>query len=202
MSKKIPSSRRGMAPKALSTLVLPALLLAGMASGCALVDGDFRRSGDKPLVGEGGRVVGFSGAYSLRQTDLEETESFSASAAIDQFLTDEHAVGAYVLGQFNNIDSDEDGREQIWSGLRYSYNLHLSKRTSIYGGPTIGVAFFDDDNRNDASLTWGVAAGLRHWLTERVALTVEPTYLRANFDRAGGGNSDEVFVLWGFAFSL
>ena len=202
MSKKLSPSRRGAAAKALSALALPALLLAGSVSSCALVDDEFRGSDGQPLVGEGGRVLGFSGSYSYQETDVEESEWFAARATIDQFLTDEHVVGAYVLGQFSNTESDADGREQLWGGLHYHYHLHLSKRTSIYGGPSIGAVFFDDDRRSDGSLTYGVSGGVRHWITERAAFTLEPTYLRANFDNSAGGDSEEFLVLWGLAFSL
>ncbi len=202
MSKNLTPSRRGAAAKALSALALPALLLAGAVSGCALVDEEFQRSEGDPWVGEGGRVVGFSGSYSYRETDVEESEWFAARATIDQFLTDEHVVGAYALGQFSNVESDPDGSEELWGGLHYHYHLHLSERTSIYGGPSVGVAFFDDDRRSDGTLTYGISGGVRHWLTERAAFTVEPTYLRANFDSDAGSDSEEFLVLWGLAFSL
>ncbi|MFT5732381.1 MAG: hypothetical protein ACJA2W_002936 [Planctomycetota bacterium] len=181
---------------------LPALLLAGAVTGCALVDEDFDEAGGRPWVGEGGRVVGFSGSYSYRDNNVEESEWFTMRATIEQFLTDEHVIGAYALGQFSNVESDPDGDEQLWGGLHYHYHLHLSERTSIYAGPTIGVAFFDDRNMNDGALTYGVSGGMRHWLTERAAFTVEPTYLRANFDESAGDDSEEFLVLWGLAFSL
>ncbi|QDV06125.1 hypothetical protein Poly30_16300 [Planctomycetes bacterium Poly30] len=194
--------RRGAAASAFFARALPALLLAGAVTGCALVDEEFDEGGGRPWVGEGGRVVGFSGSYSYQETDRTESEWFAARATIDQFLTDEHVIGAYALGQFNNMSSEPDGNEQLWGGLHYHYHLHLSERTSIYAGPSLGAVFFDDKNTNDSALTWGLSGGIRHWLTERVAVTVEPTYLRANFDTAAGGDSEEFLVLWGLAFSL
>lgn len=203
MSLQLSSSRCGpMAAATLSKLALPILVLAGATSSCALVDQDFQRSEGEPFVGEGGRVIGLSGSYSYRETDIGESESFAARATIDQFLTDEHAVGAYALGQFSNVESDSDGKEELWLGVHYHYQVHLSERTSLYAGPSLGVAFFDDETRNDGSLTYGLSGGVRHWLTERAAFTLEPTYLRANFDADAGNDSEDFLVLWGLAFSL
>ncbi len=181
---------------------LVALMLAGVASSCVFIDKEFEESGRSPWVGDGGRVVGFSGSYSYRDNDSGESEWFAARATIDEYLSDEHVIGAYALGQFNNDERDEDGDEQLWAGLHYHYHLHLSERTSIYAGPTVGIGFFDDEVSNDAAFTYGVSGGFRHWLTERAALTIEPTYLRAHFDSSSGDDSDEFLVLWGLAFSL
>lgn len=202
MSERLPLPRRGAAASALFALAVPALLLAGAVTGCALVDEEFDAGNGRPWVGEGGRVVGFSGSYSYQETDIEESEWFAARATIDEFLTDEHVIGAYALGQFSNTSSDSDGNEQLWTGLHYHYHLHLSERTSIYAGPSLGVGFFDDPRVNGGTFTYGISGGIRHWLTDRAAFTVEPTYLRANFDESAGDDSEEFLVLWGLAFSL
>lgn len=253
-------SRRGAATSALPALALPALLLAGLSSGCAIVpaqaqvgenrpvdiiednffdedsdlffDDEFDRSSpvvmaegsyedsespvrlvdeadeydeydeSRPIVGEGGRVVGFSGSYSYSDNRREESETFVARATIDEYLTDNHVIGAYVLAQFRNVESDSFGEEEYWAGLHYHYHYHLSRKTSIFAGPSIGVATFDDDLRSDTSLTYGVSGGIRHWLTKRAAFTVEPTYLFTNQDSGAGGDTRQVLVLWGLAFSL
>ncbi|MEM8709734.1 MAG: hypothetical protein AAGG01_02180 [Planctomycetota bacterium] len=156
-----------------------------------------------PVVGEGGRVFGLSGSYSYRDEEGgNQNERFAARATIEEFVADEHALGAYFLGQFTNTETDEDGREQLWAGLHYRYHLHLTERTSLYAGPTVGIAAFDDENISDSALAYGVSGGVRHWLTERAAFTIEPTYLRAEFDADAGGDTEEFLVLWGLAFSL
>lgn len=155
-----------------------------------------------PIVGEGGRVVGLSGSYSYREDDDEEREWFALRGTIDQFLTDEHVVGAYVLGQFSNQEDDPDGREQLWAGVHYHYHYHLNERTAFFAGPSVGLAYFDDESASDGSFTYGISGGVRHWLTERAAFTLEPTYLRANFDDDAGDDSQDFLLLWGLAFSL
>lgn len=178
-----------------------AALVLGLTS-CSAVQDVREPSEFQPVVGGGGRVAGLSGSYTFRDDDLQEREQFSLRATIDEYLTDHHVVGAYALGQFSNIESDPDGREQVWAGVHYHYHHHLSERTALFAGPQIGLTFFDDSFGGDSSLTYGLSGGLRHWLTNRVAFTVEPTYLFSSFSDENGGGSRDFLMLWGLAFSL
>jgi len=155
----------------------------------------------QPLVRAGGRVLGFSGAYAYRSGEVDR-EWLSVRATIEEFLTDRHAIGAFALGQFTNRSEETDGEEQIWLGGQYRYHHHFDERASIYAGPSIGLAYFDDKTASGTAFAWGVSAGFRYWVSPRAAFTIEPTYLRAEFSDEDGGPTDDVLLLWGFAFSL
>lgn len=189
-----------LASRAIPGIAAAALLLG--LSACAVLDEELDGQGTRPVVGEGGRVVGLSGSYAYREDDIQERELFTLRGTVDQFLTDNHVVGAYALGQFSNVEEDTDGREQLWTGLHYHYHYHLNERTSIYGGPQLGLTFFDDAGTNDQSFTYGISGGFRHWLTDRVAFTIEPSILFADFKERNGDDSEDFLLLWGLAFSL
>ncbi|MEL6715955.1 MAG: hypothetical protein AAFP86_19400, partial [Planctomycetota bacterium] len=139
-----------------TTLALGALLSAGLGS-CAAFDEELGPAPLRPVVGEGNRVAGLSGSYAYREDDSDERELFALRGTLEQHLTDEHAVGAFILGQFSNVERDPDGREQIWVGLHYHYHHHLSERTSLYLGPQLGWTQFDDEDANEGSLTYGLS---------------------------------------------
>lgn len=183
--------------------LLATCLAAATALSCtAPVEGVSGPDASRPVVGAGGRVAGLSGSYAYREDDIRERELFSLRATIDEYLTDNHVVGAYVLGQFSNVETDADGREQLWTGVHYHYHHHLSEETSVFLGPQLGWTFFDDEGANDSSFTYGLSGGVRHWLTRRVALTLEPTFLRADFSDDAGDDSSDFLLMWGLAFSL
>lgn len=188
-------------PTSIRSLALGALLALGLGS-CAVLDEELGGERVRPVVGEGNRVAGLSGSYAYREDDVEERELFALRGTLEQHITDEHAIGVYAIGQFSNIERDPDGREQLWLGVHYHYHHHLSERTSIYAGPQIGWTFFDDERSNDDSFTYGLSGGFRHWLTRRLAFTIEPTLLRSDFSQGSGGDSTDLLVLWGLAVSL
>lgn len=193
---------RDLAPPHRATQSLAAAALAlGLAS-CAVLQDSQDPADFQPVVGGGGRVASLSGSYSFRDDDIQEREQFSLQGKIDEYLTDHHVVGAYALGQFSNIGSIPDGREQVWAGVHYHYHIHLNERTAVFAGPQFGLTFFDDSFGSDSSLTYGLSGGLRHWLTDRVAFIVEPTYLFSSFSDENGGRSRDFLMLWGLAFSL
>ena len=176
------------------------LLLLGAAS-CTSPQSEPEEWRVSPLVREGGRVIGFSGSYALRRGERDR-EWLSARATIEEFITDRQAVGGFILGQFVNRSENVDGEEQLWIGGQYRLHHHFDERASIYAGPSIGMAYFDDPTASGTAFAWGVSAGIRYWLTPRTAFTFEPTYLRAEFGDEDGGPTDDVLFLWGFAFSI
>lgn len=193
-------SQRGSNKLSSTIMALGAVAVLLASGACTTLDDDLETL--TPVVGEDGRVAGLSGSYAFRDDDAQERELFTLRATIDEYLTDHHVVGAFALGQFSNIESDPDGREQLWAGLHYHYHHHLSARTAVFAGPQIGLTFFDDSFGNDRSFTYGISGGVRHWLAERVAFTVEPSFLFADFDEENGDDSKDFLVLWGLAFSL
>lgn len=178
-----------------------ALTCALLACGCASTQDASDDWTLEPTVGEGGRVFGFSGSYSYRGAD-EDREWFAARATVDEFVTDGQSVGGFALGRYANRSEDRDGEEQLWLGGHYRFHWHVDENASIYAGPAIGFAYFDDLTANGGAFAWGVSAGFRYWLTRRAAFTIEPTYLRAEFGSDEGGTADDLLLLWGFAFSL
>ncbi|MEM9382031.1 MAG: hypothetical protein AAGB93_18895 [Planctomycetota bacterium] len=154
-----------------------------------------------PIVGEDGRVFSLSGSYAQRSGSADR-EWVSMRATMEEFLTDRQAIGAFVHGQFVDRTEFLEREEQIWIGGHYRLHHHFDERASIFVGPAVGVAALDDARARAAAFAWGVSAGLRYWLTDRVAFTVEPTWMRAEFRDEDGGPTDDLLVLWGLAFSL
>ncbi|MEM1451043.1 MAG: hypothetical protein AAF957_04065 [Planctomycetota bacterium] len=154
-----------------------------------------------PVVGEAGRIFGLSGSFASRNGNAER-EWFSVRATIEEFLTDRQAIGAFVLGQYVNRTEFLEAERQAWIGGHYRLHHHFDERASIYVGPAIGVARYEDARARATAFAWGVNAGFRYWLTDRTAFTVEPTWLRSEFEDKDGGPTDDLLVLWGLAFSL
>lgn len=151
----------------------------------------------------GDLLVDLSGAYSFRDAAQDpERERLRLQTSAGFFVNPAHRVGLSFDGELVN---DETFDEHLFAiGPFYDYNVPIGRRTTFYVGPQVQWASVDlgEPDESSDSVAWGVHVGLRHWLSPRVALVLEPRWMRADFGEDFGGEADQFDVLLGLAVTM
>ena len=143
-------------------------------------------------------LTSFNMSYSYADVDGFEFEDFAARVGLGYFLTRHHEIGLDLAGVYQATEGG--GSDYLYFiGPLYNYNFYATPRTSFYAGGRVGLEYVDiSDVPTQNNLSYGLQAGMRHWLTPRVSFNVEPRFTRTELDVDGLDRRDEFGIFLGF----
>jgi opacity protein-like surface antigen len=143
-------------------------------------------------------LTAFNLSYGFTNTDGQEAEELTARAALSWFVTRHHELGLDLTAAYRAIEGGGDSSSHFLGPL-YNFNFYLTPRTNLYAGGRLGLAISDtNETSSQTDFAYGLQAGLRYWLTPRVAFDVEPRYTRTELDSADLDHRDAFGILLGF----
>ena len=147
-------------------------------------------------------LLNAAGTLSFVENDNADTNSISAQLGLGYFLTREHEIGGQMLSTWSDMDGGVEST-QLFIGPYYTYTHYIDTRSTIYGGPHLGLTYisFDAPGFDDSEtvFAYGLHVGYRHWITPAVSFNVEPRWTHSDFDDDLGGDTDQYDILFGFS---
>jgi opacity protein-like surface antigen len=152
-------------------------------------------------------LIGFDATYRHSRADAvssssDETELFQARVQFGWFYSRRHELGLEFSPEFVQTEAGGD-TTFLTLGPYYNYNHWAAPRTTLYGGPHLGLTYLDASGiDSDTALSWGVHGGVRYWISPNVSVNVEPRFTVADQEDDFGGETTNIDVLFGIEFKL
>lgn len=150
-------------------------------------------------------LVGLSGNYRYSHSDAasgttDEVETFSARLSGGWYLDRTNELGVELQPNLTRLENSPDTSD-VYLGVFYNYNYWSSPRTTLYGGPQLGLQYIDG-SESETAVAYGLHAGVRYWLSTAVSINLEPRLTIAELDDDLGGQTSNVDVFFGISFKL
>ena len=150
-------------------------------------------------------LLGASGNYRYSHADAnsggtDEVETFSARLSGGWYQNRTHEYGFELLPNLTRLENSPDTSD-VYLGAYYNYNHWASPRTTLYGGPQLGLAYIDGSD-SETAFAYGLHAGVRYWINTAVSINLEPRWTIADLDDDLGGQTSNVDIFFGISFKL
>jgi hypothetical protein len=146
-----------------------------------------------PEVGES--ILQFAGSLtSTNSSPGETTDTFSLLGGIGYFQSEWLELGGQVIGNWS------DDFTSFFIAPYANYNHRINRKFWVYGGPHLGLGYFDIPGDDAIDFEYGLHAGTRYWVEPRTSLFAELRYTAASVELLGVDfDFDTTQLLFGFS---